>query len=114
MSHYSRHLDWSAVKGDAARSMRLAVLRFVRGIRGERKTEVTRAQILAWFSATPAAFVEDAILDAVTRDEVQVFRAALGRASANARYIYVLTDLGREAIRAMSCESIRTRSGTVE
>lgn len=99
---YSRNINWSAAKSsDHAAAMRRQILRFVFGIRSEREGGVTRKQILAWFYGTPADFVEAAILDAVTRDEVNVCRTALVR-RANARYVYEITDKGREALKARS------------
>lgn len=100
LAKQDRAIDWSAVKGDALAAMRRAVLRFVRGYRGERKNEVTRKQILDWFKGTPSEFVEDAILDAVTRDELRPCRAALVQRS-NSKTVYEITDKGREALKAV-------------
>lgn len=48
-------------------SLALQIQRFVKGIRGDRKSPVTFGQICGWFSATPQPFVRmgvDAAVDA--------------------------------------------------
>ena len=91
-----RSIDYSHVEQGPV-AMRRAILRFVRGLVGERKTEVTHKQIVAWFSGTPAAFVESAILEAVTLDELRVTRTGLVRRP-NGRVVYELTDTGLATI----------------
>jgi hypothetical protein len=106
---YSRLIDWSKVASpDRPRAMRKQVLRFVGGIRGERKGEVTGNQIRAWFHGTPAAFVDAAICSAVSREELNVCRTALGRSKANERYVYELTDKGRASLRSQYAAKQRT------
>lgn len=82
-------IDWSAVKGDAAAQMRAAIVRYVRGYRGGRSNLVTEAQILRQFRGTPQAFVKAALLEAVTRGEIQASpRSALGACRARGAYVY--------------------------
>jgi len=102
---YSRMIDWSAVKSpDNKAAMRRQILRFVGGIRGERKNEVTKKQILAWFRATPPDFVDEAIWDALREDEIDVRRTALLNRRANGRSVYELTDKGRAVLAARSSD----------
>jgi hypothetical protein len=84
---YSRRIDWSGVKGDAPTQMRIQVVRFVRGIRGPRQTDVTQSDILRWFSGTPAEFVREGIVAAISAGELLCERRALGRRR-NGRYVY--------------------------
>jgi len=107
-THDSRVLDYSALKGDGKGALRRAILHFVRGIRGERKREVTRKQILTWFRGTPTDFVEAAILDAVTDDLLNCCRTTLVRRS-NERYVYELTEKGRRAVDNRDAPSERCR-----
>jgi hypothetical protein len=71
-THDSRRIDFSKLKGDALTKMRLALLRFVGGIRGERKTEVDTRQIRRWFSGTPAGCSLRDVWDCQPRDDAEV------------------------------------------
>lgn len=62
LAQQDRILDFSKVK-DPGRAMRNAVLRFVRGYRGQRKTEVSTRQIQKHFVATPWDFVHAQVLN---------------------------------------------------
>lgn len=85
----SRRVDWSKVKGDAPAALVEQIARFVKGIRGERKSPVSSAQILKWFAGTPRAFVEKAILEAVTVGKIRCAPRSLASSrQANGAYVY--------------------------
>lgn len=84
----SRLLDWSKVKGDALASLARQVIRFVGGIRGERKACVSRRQILAWFRGTPADFTDRAITEACAQGKIACHaKSGTGRRH-NAAHVY--------------------------
>jgi hypothetical protein len=93
-SQQDRRVDFTKVKGDQGAQMRAAIFRFVRGYRGERKNNVTRAQILKHFAATPADFVEGAISDACARGDLNCFPRSIGR-RARGGYVYEVAGLRR-------------------
>lgn len=84
----ARLLDWSKVKGDPLACLTLQVQRFVRGIRGLRKTPVSRNQILAWFRGTPTEFTDRAITEACAQAKIACHaKSGTGRRH-NAAYVY--------------------------
>lgn len=84
----ARMVDWSKVKGDALESMTVQVQRFVRGIRGERKLQVSRKQILAWFRGTPADFTDLAITTACVQGKIACHAKSGTGSKHNAAYVY--------------------------
>jgi len=93
---YSRRINWSSVSGDAAGAMRRQIVRFVGGVRGERKGEVTQKQIFAWFFGTPRDAVNRGILDAIAENEIE----AGARGPRGGSTVFWITDKGRAALRA--------------
>ena len=52
------------------RSVHVEALRFIRGIRGPRQAPVTRKQIGAWLFATPAEFVDAALVELIEEGKI--------------------------------------------
>jgi len=84
-------IDYSApgLKIDGAKACQGEIVRFVRGIRAPRKTPVTSAQIVKWFRATPAEFVQAQIDAALMRDLIRISPRSLGSTRrASGSYVY--------------------------
>lgn len=67
-------IDYSApgLKIDGAKACQSEIVRFVRGIRGPRKTPVASAHIVRWFRATPAEFVQTQIDAALLAGRIRI------------------------------------------
>ena len=78
-----------AIKGDGAKACQNEIVRFVRGIRGPRKTPVTAKQICQWFKVTPEAFVEIQIAAACAAGKINIRRRSLSSGRKfNGGYVY--------------------------
>jgi hypothetical protein len=62
--HHSRMVDYSGIV-DGERKLQNAIYQFVLGIRGNRRSPVTKEQIFKWFHGTPSSMVVTAILSLV-------------------------------------------------
>lgn len=91
-AHYSRMIDWSAVKGDSKKQMSNAVANFVYGIRGKRETPVTEAEILRFFVGTPADFVREGINRALENGSIGISRTSTRTRGARRQYVYSVTE----------------------
>lgn len=89
--HTAQAIDYSspAIKGDGAKSCEAEIVRFVRGIRGPRRTPVTATQIRKWMRATPEEFVDAQIDKALISGKIRITPRSLGstRRSSGA-YVY--------------------------
>jgi hypothetical protein len=78
---------------DGRKALRGHIVRFVRGIRGERENPVTERQIVQWFQGTDAAFVRSVLADMVATGELRVCQRSLGSGRlANGAYVYELEE----------------------
>ena len=69
--------DAPNLKGDGAVILQNRITAFVRGIRGDRKTPVSEAQIVAYFGATDPEFVREQLSAACAAGTVQIVRKSL-------------------------------------
>lgn len=84
-------IDYSAdgLKVDGAKACQREIVRFVRGVRGSRKTQVTAAQIVKWFRATPEDFVQAQIDEALLEGRIRISPRSLGSTRrASGTYVY--------------------------
>jgi hypothetical protein len=87
------------------RALPVAILRFIRGVRGPRNVPVTRKQIGVWLRATPAAAVDAALLDLATEGKITSrYNSLRGRNAERRAIVYELdgtpvTLIGGEARR---------------
>lgn len=84
-------IDYSApgLKIDGAKACQSEIVRFVRGIRGPRKTPVASAHIVRWFRATPAEFVQAQIDAALLAGRIRIYPRNLGSTRrAKGGYVY--------------------------
>lgn len=84
-------IDYSspAIKGDGAAMCQREIVRFVRGVRGRRQSPVTAAQIVRWFRATPADFVQAQIDATLIAGRINISPRSLGsNRRASGAYVY--------------------------
>jgi len=75
------------------RAVHVAVLRFIRGVRGPRTAPVTRAQIGKWLSATPAAAIDAAMADLAAEGKITSrYNSLRGHRNADRRAIVYEAD----------------------
>ena len=90
-THDTRRICFHAdnLKFDGAKALQSWIVRFVKGIRGERKVPVSEKQIVDWFRATDPAFVREQ-LDVVCADgRVRICQRSLSsRRRFNGAYVY--------------------------
>lgn len=90
-THMAHVIDYSspAIKGDGAAMCQREIVRFVRGVRGPRRSPVTAAQIVRWFRATPADFVQAQIDAALIAGRINISPRSLGSSRrASGAYVY--------------------------
>ena len=73
----ARMVDYSALGENGPRKLRYQIVRFVRGIHGERENPVASPQIYNWFGGTPAALVSANIDDAIHEGFIRSCRVNL-------------------------------------
>ncbi|WP_420584884.1 hypothetical protein [Ruegeria sp.] len=87
-AHVINYAD-PAIKGDGAKSCQCEIVRFVRGVRGPRKSPVTATQIKKWLRATPDEFVEEQIDAACAAGKIIIRRKSLSSGRRfNGSYVY--------------------------
>jgi hypothetical protein len=84
------------------RSVHVEALRFIRGVRGPRQAPVTRKQIGAWLFATPAEFVDAALVELIAEGKVTTVRTGGARYRNNATRRPMAYEVVRE--RPAQCE----------
>ena len=83
-------IDWTRAKNPEA-GCKAQIVKFVRGINGQRQTAVTAKQIERWVRFTPQEFVSKCLTDLVSEGRVRMCQKSLssGRRS-NGSYVYVV------------------------
>lgn len=69
-------IDWTQTKSPKA-GCKAQILKFVRGIRGDRKNPVSRKQIANWLPGTPPDFVDECLIELLADGKVEIVRNSL-------------------------------------
>lgn len=100
-------LDFEADNRTGRERLLIQIVRFVRGLRGDRLTPVTRRQIASRFRGTASEFVQDTIDSAHGQGLIHLCNNALrqtGRNNATLLYYYEITSEGQAFLKKIGAK----------